>query len=62
MTDPQIEEALSAYIKYHADLTMGAVNNLELDFFSRDHLNLQEQAEEEKLGPGDGRKDTTRKK
>ena len=46
VTDAQIEAALSAYIEYHTDLTMRAVNHEAFNFFSRDHLNSLFDAEQ----------------
>ncbi len=46
VTDAQIEEALGAYIEYHADLTMRAANHPEFNFFSREHLNALVDAEQ----------------
>ena len=46
VTDAQIEESLSGYIKYHTDLTMRAVNHAGFNFFSRDHLNALFDAEQ----------------
>lgn len=46
VTDAQIEAALSAYIEYHTDLTIRAVNHAAFNFFSRDHLNALFDAEQ----------------
>jgi len=39
VTDADIEAALSAYCEFHADLMFRAVNQVEFNFFSREHLN-----------------------
>jgi hypothetical protein len=46
ITDAQIEAALSAYIEYHTELTLRAVNQAGFNFFSRDHLNALFDAEQ----------------
>lgn len=46
VTDAQIEAAMSAYIEYHVDLTMRAVNHAGFNFLSRDHLNALLDAEQ----------------
>lgn len=46
VTDAQIEAALSAYIEYHTELTVRAVNNPVFNFLSRNHLNALIDAEQ----------------